>query len=75
MMATGSIKTIHDDRGFGFITPDDANDGNDLFFHHSAVVDEGFNALEIGQRVNYDEGTDPRNPTRIRASKVEPIED
>jgi CspA family cold shock protein len=71
-MASGSIKTIHDDRGFGFITPDESNDSDDLFFHHSAVADGGFEALQIGQRVTYVEGTDPRNPNRRRANEVAP---
>ena len=50
-MATGSIKRIFDQRGFGFIAADDVVDGPELFFHHSAVSDGGFEQLEVGQRV------------------------
>jgi CspA family cold shock protein len=73
-MATGSIKTIHDERGFGFIAADDATDGAELFFHHTAVRDGGFAELEVGQRVEFEPGTDPRNATRRRANDVAPVE-
>ncbi len=69
-MTQGTIKTIRDDKGFGFIAPDDG--GQDLFFHSSSV--EGgatFDSLRQGQRVEYTAGTDPRNPGRARAERVQ----
>jgi CspA family cold shock protein len=74
-MATGSIKTIQEERGFGFIAPDDAAGGAELFFHHSAVQDGGFEQLFIGQRVEFEPGTDPRDPSRKRANAVTPIDE
>jgi CspA family cold shock protein len=73
-MATGTIKTIQEERGFGFITPDDASGSGELFFHHSAVRDGGFEQLRVGQRVEFEEGRDPRNPNRSRANDVAPLE-
>jgi cold shock protein len=70
-MATGKIATIRDDKGFGFITPNDQQ-GNDLFFHRSAVVDVEFDDLRDGQEVTFDEEPDPRNPSRQRAVNVRP---
>lgn len=70
-MATGKIATIRDDKGFGFIAPDNG-DGNDLFFHRSAVLDVDFEELRDGQQVSFDEEADPRNPSRQRAVNVRP---
>jgi cold shock protein len=70
-MAKGKIATIRDDKGFGFIAPSDQQ-GNDLFFHRSAVVDVDFDDLRDGQEVTFDEEPDPRNPSRQRAVNVRP---
>jgi CspA family cold shock protein len=67
-MTHGTIKTIRDDRGFGFIKPDSGS--QDLFFHSSAVEHPTFDELREGQRVEFEAGADPRNPTRQRAEHV-----
>jgi cold shock protein len=73
-MATGRIASVRD-QGFGFITRDDGPRGRDLFFHRSAVQGDGFDQLRIGQRVQFDEEPDPRDPTRQRAVQVAPLAD
>lgn len=73
-MATGTIKTLRD-RGFGFIEPDGSDGREDLFFHHSAVANRGFEMLQIGQRVTFEVAPDPRDPSRMRAINVVPDED
>jgi cold shock protein len=72
-MATGTIITIRDDKGFGFIAPG-GEKGNDVFFHRSAVVDIEFEQLREGQEVSFDEEPDPRNPARQRAVNVRPAD-
>lgn len=74
-MATGTIKTIRTERGFGFLVPEDGPSREDLFFHHTAVADGGFDHLREGQRVSFEEGTDPRDPSRRRAVNVRPVGD
>jgi cold shock protein len=72
-MATGTIKTIRD-KGFGFIARDGGGANGDLFFHSSGVLDQGFDQLQPGQRVGFDEEPDPRDPSRRRAVNVRPAD-
>ncbi len=65
-MAEGTIKRLTD-RGFGFIRTDQ---GNDLFFHMSAVEGATFDSLREDQRVSYSEANGPKGP---RAEKVRPV--
>ena len=71
-MAQGTIKTIRDDKGFGFIKPDGGS--QDIFFHSSAVEGGTFDQLREGDRVEFTEGSDPRNPSRSRAEHVRATE-
>jgi CspA family cold shock protein len=43
---------VQDDKGYGFITPDEG--GNDLFVHHSGIAGNGFKSLEEGNKVSYE---------------------
>lgn len=69
-MATGTIKTLRGDKGFGFIKREGNQSGGDLFFHMSAVQGAHFDDLREGQTVSYDEERDPRDPSRYRANNV-----
>jgi cold shock protein len=50
-MATGTIKRLVRERGFGFIL---SQDGTEIFFHRSALTGEGFDSLAEGQAVEFD---------------------
>jgi CspA family cold shock protein len=67
-MATGTVKWFNDDKGFGFISPDEA--GKDLFVHYSGIVTEGFKSLPEGARVSYEEEDGPKGPKAVNVSPL-----
>jgi CspA family cold shock protein len=66
-MAQGTIKKITD-KGFGFIQRDGGQ--QDLFFHCSAVSNDGFDTLTEGDTVQFDEGRGDKGP---RAENVQAV--
>jgi CspA family cold shock protein len=67
-MATGTIKRLVRERGFGFIL---GQDGTELFFHRSALQGEGFDTLTEGQAVGFEVERGAKGP-RAANMKVTP---
>jgi CspA family cold shock protein len=65
-MATGTVKWFSDEKGFGFITPEDGS--KDLFVHQSAISGDGFRSLSEGAKVTYDTESSDKGP---RAANVQ----
>ena len=57
-MATGTVKWFNDQKGFGFVQPDDGS--KDVFVHISAVEAAGLRTLKEGQKVSFEIVTDKR---------------
>ena len=67
-MATGTVKWFSDDKGFGFITPDEGD--RDLFVHHSGIVMDGYRSLTEGLRVSYEEEQGDKGPKAVNVQKL-----
>ena len=67
-MATGTVKWFNDEKGFGFIKPDDG--GKDLFAHHSAIQASGHRTLKEGQKVSFDVTQGQKGPA---AANIKPL--
>ena len=67
-MATGTVKWFSDDKGFGFITPDDQ--GKDLFVHHTDIEADGFRTLAEGARVEYESQAGDKGPKAVNVRPV-----
>lgn len=52
MRTNGTVKWFNDEKGYGFITPEDG--AKDCFVHHSAIKMDGFKSLKEGDRVEFD---------------------
>jgi CspA family cold shock protein len=67
-MASGTVKWFNDDKGFGFITPEDG--GKDLFVHHSDINSDGFRSLQEGARVTFEVGSGDKGPKALNVAQA-----
>ena len=67
-MATGTVKWFNDDKGFGFITPDEGS--KDLFVHHTAISGSGFRSLSEGAKVSFDVEQGPKGPSAANVTTI-----
>lgn len=58
-MQNGTVKFYNDQKGYGFIQPDDG--GKDVFVHATALERAGMRSLSEGQKVAFDTEQDRRS--------------
>ncbi len=59
-MARGTVKWFSDQKGYGFITPEDGS--KDVFVHHSEIQGDGFKSLQEGQMVDFEVTSGQKGP-------------
>jgi CspA family cold shock protein len=69
-MARGTVKWFNEEKGYGFIEPDEEGE-EDLFVHYTAIEGSGFRSLEEGERVSYEPGRGRKGEEAQNVRKVE----
>jgi cold shock protein len=64
----GKVKWFNDQKGYGFITPDDGTP--DVFVHHSAIQAQGFRSLSENQAVQFDLNQTDKGPKAANVIKL-----
>jgi cold shock protein len=67
-MPQGTVKWFNEEKGYGFISPDEG--GEDLFVHFSGIAGEGFKSLEEGEKVTYEAAQGRRGMQAQNVSKA-----
>ena len=68
MSMKGKVKWFNDQKGYGFITPDDGS--ADVFVHHTSIQGQGFKTLAENQAVDFDVLQSDKGPKAANVVKA-----
>jgi len=66
-MARGKVKLFSNQKGYGFITPEN---GKDVFVHHTAIQGDGYKTLNEGQEVEFEIEKGPKGEQAVKVVKL-----
>ncbi len=66
-MEHGKVKWFNAEKGYGFI---ESEDGTDVFVHFSAIVMDGYKALEEGAEVSFEVIEGAKGPQAANVTKL-----
>ena len=66
-MPKGKVKWFSNQKGYGFITPEN---GSDVFVHHSAIEGDGYKTLAEGQEVEFEITKGPKGDQATNVVKL-----
>ena len=67
-MATGTVKWFNNEKGYGFISPDDGS--KDLFVHFSNIAGQGYKSLNEGDRVEFEAREGQKGPEATSVTAI-----
>jgi cold shock protein len=67
-VASGTVKWFSNEKGYGFITPEDG--GKDLFVHFSNIAGDGYKSLNEGSKVEYESREGSKGPEAINVMPI-----
>mgnify|MGYP001561325281 FL=1 len=68
MSIKGKVKWFNDQKGYGFITPEDGTP--DVFVHHTSIKGEGFKSLAENQAVEFEVMQSDKGPKAANVVKI-----
>jgi CspA family cold shock protein len=70
-MSKGTVKWFSNQKGYGFITPEEGSaSGKDIFVHYSAVLGDGYKTLREGEVVEFETTQGPKGDQAINVTRV-----